>query len=406
MAKYLTDKSEKVLQDTVEAVKKLTPHPIPQEQPHSYQASQTYIARTPSGGIAALSQNDLGTNSDDQPGYVEECPIYRIDAVGGLMEAYEDLTKPVWNMSNKEVPGDTWVIITKAKNGTWLVVQPSPSTYIARTPSGGIAALDDNDTGTTPDDSPGSASCNIFYIDEYGEMAPAGFYKTVYNMAQFAVDGNIWIVINQTEFGPWVVSYPQQPFDRCNATVKGDPTGTASTITVDNVVATRGATPVDGSSEELTVDNPFGTEFSDSDNVKIEYNYSDDSWEIYAPEQSQATWLIGTAASQFLSGGTITINSSPTYKNGEAPASDPSTVANGLGLTGNSGATVYAMHDGDGSYTAWNVSHVAEEFMTDFRVYDAEFKLQDKRRTHSIMPREAEDATWNDLYTGDDCSGT
>ena len=56
---------------------------------------------------------------------------------------------------------------------------------------------------------------------------------------------------------------------------------TDSTHTVDNVTETRGSSPVESSSEELTVYNLFDWEGDDDGFCKIEYSYLDDRWEFY-----------------------------------------------------------------------------------------------------------------------------
>ncbi len=73
-------------------------------------------------------------------------------------------------------------------------------------------------------------------------------------------------------------------FDRCNALLKGALASGDATATVDNVVATRGASPLDDptdAAEELTVDNFFAWDGDDNAPCKIEYNEDDDTWELY-----------------------------------------------------------------------------------------------------------------------------
>lgn len=260
--------------------------PPTEREPHVFQASHTYVALTPSGGIDALSREDTGTDSDDIPGSAT-CEIYRINLTDETMEIVgDDLTKTVYNIADYAIEPNEWIVVTKCKNGAWVAATYTPPiTLIAMTPSGGIPALDINSAGSD-DDAPGSATCDIWFIDGDGEMADTGSSVTVYNIAEFAVDPNTWIVISKTEFGKWLIVYPQQPFDRCSAIVKGDPTGTATTITVDNVVATRGKTPVANSSEELTVNNIFSWDAEDNDVCFIQYNYATTSWDLYQLECS------------------------------------------------------------------------------------------------------------------------
>ena len=73
-------------------------------------------------------------------------------------------------------------------------------------------------------------------------------------------------------------------FDRCNALLKGALASGNGTTTVDNVVATRGVSPLDDPTdmaEELTVDNFFAWDGDDNARCKIEYNEDDDTWELY-----------------------------------------------------------------------------------------------------------------------------
>jgi len=55
-----------------------------------------------------------------------------------------------------------------------------------------------------PGDVPGSAECNIYWIDTNGALADTGYTETVYNLAEtaFAYD---WIIIAKTKYGNWVV---------------------------------------------------------------------------------------------------------------------------------------------------------------------------------------------------------
>jgi len=56
--------------------------------------------------------------------------------------------------------------------------------YVAKAPAGGIAAQGG--------DTPGSASCPVYKLDA-GDWASAGFFITVYNMAEEAVTGSAYI---------------------------------------------------------------------------------------------------------------------------------------------------------------------------------------------------------------------
>jgi len=166
----------------------------------------------------------------------------------------------------------------------------SPDIYIALPPGGGIPGLTEA-AGTGADDTPGSATCTIHRIDSTGDIEayPNALDKTVYNLSREAipktyngVDQN-WILVVRSKQGKWIAQ-PVRGFDRCNATLKGaiSSAGTPGVqVTVDNVVATRGASPVASAGEELGVDNFFAWDGDDNAVCKIEYNHDDNTWELY-----------------------------------------------------------------------------------------------------------------------------
>lgn len=85
-----------------------------------------YIARTPSGGIPALTlapgTGSTGADIEDEPGQAE-CDIYRVITSGAdeILVPVESLFKTVYNLSTTAVSGQTWVKVIKDKFGTWLV---------------------------------------------------------------------------------------------------------------------------------------------------------------------------------------------------------------------------------------------------------------------------------------------
>ncbi len=165
----------------------------------------------------------------------------------------------------------------------------SPDIYIALPPSDGIPGITEA-SGTGADDTPGSATCTIHKINSSGDFEIyTGLTKVVYNLSREAIPQNFngvdqnWILVVRSKQGKWIAQ-PVRGYDRCNATLKGAITssGTGSvTTTVDNVVATRGATPVSSPTDELTVDNFFQWDADDNAACKIEYNHDDDTWELY-----------------------------------------------------------------------------------------------------------------------------
>lgn len=94
----------------------------------------------------------------------------------------------------------------------------TPEVYVARTPPGGIPALDAQGTGTSDDDSPGSATCDLYRIvQDFGagtgtaddgppSLRPTGRTKLVYNLSEAAVDGDAWVLVVRDKFGNWVAS--------------------------------------------------------------------------------------------------------------------------------------------------------------------------------------------------------
>lgn len=95
--------------------------PIHYETDH--QAPEVYAAKTPAGGIPALTVGaGTGANEDDEPGYAD-CEIYQ---VGGtladpVLQRVTQLSHRVYNLSDTAVDGDTWVLVARDKFGSWLV---------------------------------------------------------------------------------------------------------------------------------------------------------------------------------------------------------------------------------------------------------------------------------------------
>lgn len=91
---------------------------------------------------------------------------------------------------------------------------PSTDCYIARTPTGGIPALDDHLPGTAvdtdpTDDEPGYAACDIYRIvlvDDVYALQSMETEKLVFNLSQTAVDGDAWVGIVKEKSGHWIVA--------------------------------------------------------------------------------------------------------------------------------------------------------------------------------------------------------
>lgn len=98
----------------------------------------------------------------------------------------------------------------------------APDVYIARTPDGGIPALNVEipapsiitGTGTDIYDEPGSATCTIYAMRSpvYGtgpdELRSAGFTRTVYNLSTSAIPANTWVTVWRDKFGRWFAMAP------------------------------------------------------------------------------------------------------------------------------------------------------------------------------------------------------
>lgn len=155
-----------------------------------------------------------------------------------------------------------------------------PATYgqslIVKTPEDGIDAR----SGTTIS----SATCIKCVAVETATPGERTVHETdeelvVYNAEEHDVPGEIFV---KTTLSPNGTRYVDRGigFDRCNALLKGAMDG-ESTWIVDNVVETRGHSPVESSSEELTVHNILDWAGDDNAICKIEYNYQLSQWEFY-----------------------------------------------------------------------------------------------------------------------------
>lgn len=116
-------------------------------RPEMYQAPEVYIAKTPPGGIPALSQatatgTGTGTDTTDTPGYAN-CDIYRIQLYGDVpeLEPVGGLFRRVYNVAGDLVPGNQWIVVVRDKFGSWLVVAPGPEAGSAGTGTGGDSTV-------------------------------------------------------------------------------------------------------------------------------------------------------------------------------------------------------------------------------------------------------------------------
>lgn len=86
----------------------------------------------------------------------------------------------------------------------------SPEVYIIKTPSAGIPAIYTAGTGSgtagdpADGDTPGSADCDVHYIDASGILADAGFTITVYNLTIAPVKGQLVTTAKRDKWGSWI----------------------------------------------------------------------------------------------------------------------------------------------------------------------------------------------------------
>lgn len=129
-----------------------------------------------------------------------------------------------------------WWRQRKTTGGRWETDQgldhqehPTPDVYIARVPDDGIPGLNLNVTGTASgsslDDQPGSAECDIYKIIQQsggldgtgtGGVVPllqavTGVSRTVYNLSRCAIEAasdGLYIAVTRDKYGSWVALSP------------------------------------------------------------------------------------------------------------------------------------------------------------------------------------------------------
>jgi len=89
----------------------------------------------------------------------------------------------------------------------------APEVYVAKTPAGGIdgLTLGDGGTGTGGYDEPGSATCDIYVIDETDtvpDLRDMGKDVIVYNVSGVAVPGSAYVPIVRDKSGRWLAVTP------------------------------------------------------------------------------------------------------------------------------------------------------------------------------------------------------
>ena len=77
----------------------------------------------------------------------------------------------------------------------------APEVYIAKTPEGGIPAMEPG-TGGDPD-APGSADCTVYRVVNEELIAVDGLTRKIYNLSENDIEGNIYITVSRDKFGIW-----------------------------------------------------------------------------------------------------------------------------------------------------------------------------------------------------------
>jgi hypothetical protein len=113
-----------------------------------FQASDVYVARTPSGGIPGLEE--FAGTSPDEPGSAS-CQVYKLAQSQGIgahkLLKIPGLTKKVFNLTTHDVAGSAWVPILKTKGGPWIVIGDADEAVTSEDTGTGTEADPDNVTG-------------------------------------------------------------------------------------------------------------------------------------------------------------------------------------------------------------------------------------------------------------------
>lgn len=134
---FLTEQDKRLLQGLLDRERRElanTPgRPGDESREHDeHQAPETYIARTPPGGIPALLEQ-VGSGIRDEPGWAN-CYIYQI--VEGLIYPVSNLFKKVYNLSHERIGGGRWIPVTRDKYGKWIALVPLPAPSVTDTGTG------------------------------------------------------------------------------------------------------------------------------------------------------------------------------------------------------------------------------------------------------------------------------
>lgn len=151
---WLTEDDRKLLDELAQERRKtvrLPRYESPEYQPPS--TPEVYEARTPSGGIPALTEV-AGDDSPDIPGYAT-CEIYQIirdypEAQPRLVKI-ENEDKIVYNLNLTAIGANRWIDIRRDKFGNWIASLPHPSPE-SDDPTGEPGETGTGTGGVPPDD--------------------------------------------------------------------------------------------------------------------------------------------------------------------------------------------------------------------------------------------------------------
>jgi len=146
--------------------------------------------------------------------------------------------------------------------------------YIAQSSTAGIAAS----TGSTPT----SGTVKFFQISTGGTLSQISTGETVYNFTRERVPASKYFLAVR-EYGSH--NYCSVPgsggYDRVKGATTTALSSTSSTFSIDGVVATKGQSPVTGSTSTLTVSNDFAWSADNDATVYAEYHDDDGLWHAY-----------------------------------------------------------------------------------------------------------------------------
>ncbi len=122
-----TEAEQRALEETVRKVlnENTAPHSASRGEDaydvgEDHQAPETYVAKTPAGGIDALV--DVGTGPGSPEVGNAECEIYAVDNEESELVKVADLDLVVYNIFEENIAADTFITVGRSKSGRWLAL--------------------------------------------------------------------------------------------------------------------------------------------------------------------------------------------------------------------------------------------------------------------------------------------